>query len=140
METMSASTGGFTTPSDSASAIETASNAPFLCARSAIAVPLYREGRVVGALNVVSPQAYAFDDTDLQTLQLMAGFIASALRHAVDFEAMRSLIAEHTAALAALQEGEEHTGAILDATPDAIVIDTTGRTVDDVVDQVLGLL
>src|SRR5919199_1853964 len=91
-------------------------------ARSALAVPLYREGRVVGVLNVVSPQAYAFDDTDVQTLQLMAGFIAGALRHAADFEAMRNLIAERTAALAALQESEARMGAILDATPDATVI------------------
>jgi signal transduction histidine kinase/CheY-like chemotaxis protein len=57
-------------------------------ARSAIIVPLYREGRVVGVLNVVAPQARAFDVTDVQTLQLMAGFIAGALRHAADFQAL----------------------------------------------------
>jgi two-component system sensor histidine kinase/response regulator len=94
--------------------------------RSAIAVPLYREHRVVGVLNVVAPRAYAFDDTDVQTLQLMAGFIAGALRHAADFEAMRTLIAERTAALAALQESEARLGAILDATPDATVIGDPG--------------
>src|SRR5205085_8899369 len=32
-------------------------------ARSAIVVPLYRDGGVVGVLNVVSPQVQAFDDT-----------------------------------------------------------------------------
>jgi len=99
-------------------------------ARSLIVVPLYREGRVVGVLNVVAPQAHAFDDTDVQTLQLMAGFIAGALRHAADFEAMRTLIAERTAALAALQESEAHMGAILDASPDATVIaDSDGHIV-----------
>src|SRR5205085_1113305 len=99
-------------------------------ARSAIAVPLYDRRRVVGVLNVVSPQAYAFDDTDVQTLQLMAGFIAGALRHATDFEAMRNLIAERTAALAALQESGAHMDAILDATPDATVIaDSDGHIV-----------
>jgi PAS domain S-box-containing protein len=86
-------------------------------ARSAIAVPLYREHQVVGVLNVVSPQAYAFDDTDLQTLQLMAGFIAGALRHAADFEAMRTVIAERTAALAALQESEARLRTVIDHAP-----------------------
>jgi PAS domain S-box-containing protein len=95
-------------------------------ARSAIAIPLYRENRVVGVLNVVSLQASAFDEMDVQTLQLMAGFIAGALRHAADFEAMRTLIAERTAALAALQESEARLGAILDATPDATVIADPG--------------
>ena len=37
METMSASTGGRTTPSEIASAMETISSAPFLCAISAMA-------------------------------------------------------------------------------------------------------
>src|SRR5437764_2793947 len=97
-------------------------------ARSAIVVPLYREHRVVGVLNVVALQAHAFDDTDVQTLQLMAGFIAGALRNAADFEAMRTLIAERTAALAALQESEARMGAILDATPDAtVIVDGDGR-------------
>ncbi|HKC75978.1 MAG TPA: GAF domain-containing protein, partial [Chloroflexota bacterium] len=99
-------------------------------ARSAIVVPLYREHRVVGVLNVVALQAHAFDDTDVQTLQLMAGFIAGALRHAADFEAMRTLIAERTAALAALQESEARMGAILDATPDAtVIVDGDGHIV-----------
>ncbi|HKO25727.1 MAG TPA: PAS domain S-box protein, partial [Chloroflexota bacterium] len=86
-------------------------------ARSAIAVPLYDRRRVVGVLNVVSPQAYAFDDTDVQTLQLMAGFIAGALRHAADFEAMRTLIAERTAALEALQESEARLRTVIGNAP-----------------------
>src|SRR5919202_3455945 len=83
-------------------------------------------GRVVGVVTVVALQAYAFDDTDVQTLQLMAGFIAGALRHAADFEAMRTVIADRTAAMAALQESEERLGTILDATPDATVIVDSG--------------
>jgi PAS domain S-box-containing protein len=86
-------------------------------ARAAIAVPLYDRRRVVGVLNVVSPQAYAFDDTDVQTLQLMAGFIAGALRHAADFEAMRTMITERTAALAALQESEARLRTVIGNAP-----------------------
>src|SRR5437764_1007645 len=60
----------------------------------------------------------------------MAGFIAGVLRHAADFEATRNLIAERTAALAALQESEARMGAILDATPDAtVIVDGDGRIV-----------
>src|SRR5918911_2657025 len=86
-------------------------------ARSVIVVPLYREGRAVAVLHVVSPQAHAFDDTDVQTLQLMAGFIANALRHAADFEAMRTVIADRTAALAALQESEARLRTVIGNAP-----------------------
>lgn len=75
--------------------------------RSMIVVPLFRVGRVVGVLKALSNRPHAFSERDVHTLQLMAGLIGAALRHASEFEGKQALLAERTAALAVLQESEE---------------------------------
>ena len=58
--------------------------------RSMLVVPLARLGRTVGVLKVVAAQPYALSDGDTQVLQLLAGFIASALHNAEAYEHARS--------------------------------------------------
>lgn len=76
-------------------------------ARSMIAVPLRYQRKISGVLQVLAPQEHAFTHQDAHTLELMAGFVAAAVIHAAEFEARQAMVAEHTVALAALQESEE---------------------------------
>ena len=69
-----------------------------------IVVPLHHDRKVVGVLKVLSPQAHAFGERDVQTLQLMAGLIAAAMSHASEFEAKQAQINERKLAEEVLTE------------------------------------
>lgn len=57
--------------------------------RSMLVVPLQRLGETVGVLKVLSTQPNALSEGDTQVLQLLAGFIASALHNAETYEQAR---------------------------------------------------
>lgn len=63
-------------------------------ARSLIVTPLIYQGKTVGVLKILSKEAFAFSETDSQTLQLMAGFIASGLAHQISFEENQKMIVQ----------------------------------------------
>jgi PAS domain S-box-containing protein len=63
-------------------------------ARSLLVVPLFHEHHILGVLKVVSPDAYAFSDRDIRTLQLMAGLIAAAVKHTAEFEERKKIEGE----------------------------------------------
>ena len=71
-------------------------------ARAMIVVPLLYAGKVVGVLQVLSPEAHAFSGSrgpvDIQTLELMAGLIGAAMSHAAEFEARQAALVELQAA------------------------------------------
>jgi putative methionine-R-sulfoxide reductase with GAF domain len=48
-------------------------------ARSLVVAPLFNCKMAVGVLKIMSDQPYAFNETDIKMLQLMAGFLGSAL-------------------------------------------------------------
>ncbi len=54
--------------------------------KSMIVVPLINQNVFVGVLKVYSGRTHAFDGSDVDTLQLIAGFLTSALAHAKAFE------------------------------------------------------
>jgi diguanylate cyclase (GGDEF)-like protein len=62
--------------------------------RSMIIVPLRHRGKVVGVLNVNSPQPRAFGTGDVATVQLVGGAISAAYGHAVDIAAKQRLLTE----------------------------------------------
>ncbi len=74
--------------------------------RSMIIVPLRCRGPVVGVLNVNAPDPDAFDASDVQTLELIAGAISGAYGHAVDLAAKRELLDELETTVAALKNSE----------------------------------
>ncbi|MFT3924006.1 MAG: diguanylate cyclase [Myxococcales bacterium] len=57
-------------------------------ARSMLVLPLFYEARCVGVLKVLAPTPGAFDDDDVALLQLMVGFISSAMGHAAAHDAV----------------------------------------------------
>ncbi|XXF74966.1 ATP-binding protein [Myxococcaceae bacterium GXIMD 01537] len=98
--------------------------------RSMITVPLWRETQPIGALNVVSPRPNAFEDRDVRTLELLAGLLGAAMGNAAEFEARQALMAERTAALAALQEAQELFTSFMNNGPGlAYMKDENGRRV-----------
>ena len=52
--------------------------------RSMIIVPLRHRGKVVGVLNVNSPEVRAFDANGVRTVELLGGAISAAYGHAAD--------------------------------------------------------
>jgi diguanylate cyclase (GGDEF)-like protein len=74
--------------------------------RSMIIVPLRHRGRIVGVLNLLSPEPNAFSPSDVYTVELIGGGISAAYGHAADLAAKRALLDELQAAVAALKESE----------------------------------
>lgn len=71
--------------------------------RSMCVTPLYNGERPIGVLKIASSRPNAFDADDAHHLELVAGTVGAALRHAEDYEANVALLAERTANLAALE-------------------------------------
>ena len=114
-------------------------------ARSMVAAPLIHAGTPVGVLKIMSPLPNAFSERDIQTLQLMAGLIGSAIGHQRDYEANRKLLIGRTEALdalkneiahrarteAAIRDNEWRTRMIIESSYDAfIAIDQQGIVTD----------
>ncbi len=76
-------------------------------ARSMIVVPLFYTRKVVGVLQVLSPELYAFGPVDVHTLELMAGLIGAAMSHTAEFEARQSALNRLQGALGELQVAKE---------------------------------
>jgi len=60
-------------------------------ARSLICAPLYRDGHIEGALAVMARQPDAFDELAIETTRLMAEFVSTVIRNAVELETRREL-------------------------------------------------
>lgn len=58
-------------------------------AASMVVVPLSRRGQTVGVLKIVSKRPGAFQDHDVQTLQLLAGLLGGALGQQLEVEGRR---------------------------------------------------
>lgn len=71
--------------------------------RSMLVVPLLREGTAIGVLKIMSGKPGAFDASDIQTVQLMAGFLGAALGHQLQFEKNQALLSERSFTLAKLE-------------------------------------
>lgn len=76
-------------------------------ARSMIVAPLVHESKTVGVLKILSIHTNGFTDLDVQTLQIMAGFIASGIEHQMFYETNALLLKERTKALEELQEAQK---------------------------------
>ena len=114
-------------------------------ARSLVVAPLIHAGKPVGVLKIMSPRPNAFGERDVQTLQLMAGLIGTAIGHQAVYEANRKLLIGRTEALdalkneiaqralteAAIRDNEWRTRMIIESSYDAfIAIDQRGVVTD----------
>lgn len=90
-------------------------------------VPLWRDDRLVGMMNLVGPDGGMFDEKALEVLHNVGSQVAVALERARLHERLEQLVEERTAALTAeiaerkrVQEEQARLVAILEATPDFI--------------------
>ncbi|MGI5239430.1 PAS domain S-box protein [Dactylosporangium sp. CA-139066] len=79
--------------------------------------PLYAADEAIGVLKVSSERAGAFDDGDAHQLELLAGSLGAALRHAEDYAANQTLLGERTEALSLLEVSERRFRASFDNSP-----------------------
>jgi two-component system NtrC family sensor kinase len=98
--------------------------------RSMISVPLRIKEEVAGVLNIISTRPRAFQDQDLRMLQLLAVMVSAAMTNAAEYEAKQALVAEHQAALTALQESQVLFDSFMNHNPAlAYMKDEEGRRV-----------
>ena len=108
---------------------------------SLIMVPLVYDGRGLGVLDIVYGAPDAFDDDDLDTLQLVSGQIAAAVSHMLSFRAKQVLIMERTRALTAMRDSEERFRSLIENASDTIEIldrDLVVRYASPAAEPVLG--
>jgi PAS domain S-box-containing protein len=74
---------------------------------SMLITPLLSEDHVTGVLKVASRRVRAFDDSDMQHLQLLGHGLSGGLRHADDYAEINRLLAERTAALAEVEDANQ---------------------------------
>lgn len=81
---------------------------------SLIAVPIFHNGRVAGALELYYDRAHAFADPDVHTGQLMAGLITEALARNEEVSWKKSLESERAVMLGALEKLKPNLAALAD--------------------------
>jgi formate hydrogenlyase transcriptional activator len=62
--------------------------------KSYVSMPISAEGKTVGAININSLQKYAFDDDELQLLEILSSHLETAIHNAQQAEAIRQALAE----------------------------------------------
>ncbi|MCW6050273.1 diguanylate cyclase [Lyngbya sp. CCAP 1446/10] len=103
--------------------------------RSLVVVPLFYQDDRVGVLKVVSATPFAFTESDIQTLQLMAGFMAGSLHLASEFEAKNSLLSQ-------LQESDERYCSVITTMTEGVVLQLANgqiTTCNASAERILGL-
>jgi GAF domain-containing protein len=82
--------------------------------QSLIAVPIFRDGGVVGGLELYYPNPQAFTDQDVHTCQLMAGLVTEALARDEEVTWKKSLATERAVMLEALEKLKPNLAALVD--------------------------
>ncbi|MEG4109053.1 diguanylate cyclase domain-containing protein [Microcoleus sp. S13_C5] len=103
--------------------------------RSLVVVPLFYQDDRVGVLKVVSATPCAFTESDIHTLQLMAGFLAGSLHLASEFDAKNILLSQ-------LQESEERYRSVIASMTEGVVLqlaDGQITTCNASAERILGL-
>ncbi|WP_412742486.1 PAS domain S-box protein [Krasilnikovia sp. MM14-A1004] len=90
--------------------------------RSMCVAPLFSGDRPIGVLKISSAEVDAFDEGDVYQLELLAGSLSAALRHADDYARNATLLSERTVALKALEASERRFRVAFDNSPLGMVL------------------
>jgi GAF domain-containing protein len=71
---------------------------------SLLAVPIYHDGDIVGALELYFDRIHGFAEQDIHTCQLMAGLVTEAISRDAELNLKRSVAAERSSMLAAIEK------------------------------------
>jgi len=81
---------------------------PDLCRKrqiqSLVAVPIYHDGNIVGALELYFDRLRGYAEQDIHTCQLMAGLVTEAIGRDAESALKKSMAAERTSMLAAIEK------------------------------------
>ena len=96
---------------------------PDLCRKrqilSLVAVPIYHDGNIVGALELYFDRLQGFAEQDIQTCQLMAGLVSEAIGQGTESALKKSMAAERSAMLTAIEKLKPNLSVLAeDQTPD----------------------
>jgi hypothetical protein len=93
---------------------------PGVAEGSVLAVPIHFEGRVQGALEVTFTQAWAFDDADVRTCQILSGLVSETVAVAAGQEQMNILHSERTTLLEALDRLQPHLSKLFNSVDNSV--------------------
>ena len=89
---------------------------PELCRKrgilSLLAVPIYHDGDIVGALELYFDRIHGFAEQDVHTCQLMAGLVTEAIGRESESNLKKSMAAERSTMLAAIEKLKPNLAAI----------------------------
>jgi len=89
---------------------------PELCRQrgiqSLVAVPIYKEDDIVGALELYFDRIHGFAEQDIHTCQLMAGLVTEAMGRDAELTLKKSMAAERSTMLAAIQRLQPNLAAL----------------------------
>jgi hypothetical protein len=86
---------------------------PEVAEGSAVAVPIYHEGRVQGALEVTFAHPRGFEEADVRTCQILSGLVSETVAVAAGQERKNILEIERTSLLEALDRIQPHLSKLL---------------------------
>ena len=89
---------------------------------SLVVVPVYREDEIIGALELYFDRVRGFAEQDIHTCQLMAGLVTEAIGRDAELALKKSMAAERSTMLAAIERLQPNLAAWADDQPAA----TTG--------------
>ena len=91
---------------------------PELCRKrgilSLLAVPIYHDGDIVGALELYFDRVHGFAEEDIHTCQLMAGLVTEAISRDAELNLKKSMAAERSTMLAAIESLKPNLAAMAD--------------------------
>jgi putative methionine-R-sulfoxide reductase with GAF domain len=71
---------------------------------SLVAVPIYHDGNIVGALELYFDKVQGFAEQDIHTCQLMAGLVTEAIGRSSELALKKSMAAERSSMMAAIEK------------------------------------
>ncbi|HZW81306.1 MAG TPA: GAF domain-containing protein [Candidatus Deferrimicrobiaceae bacterium] len=91
--------------------------------QSLIAVPIYHDGHTAGSLELYFDRLNGFAEQDIQTCQLMAGLVTEALGRDAGLELRKSMAAERSSMLAAIEKIKPNLAALASGQPAGRVVE-----------------
>jgi putative methionine-R-sulfoxide reductase with GAF domain len=79
---------------------------------SLVAVPIYHDGDIVGALEIYFDKIHGYAEQDIHTCQLMAGLVTEAIGRDAESKLKKSMAAERSTMLAAIERLQPNLAAL----------------------------
>jgi putative methionine-R-sulfoxide reductase with GAF domain len=96
---------------------------------SLVAVPIYHDGNIVGALELYFDKLHGYAEQDIHTCQLMAGLVTEAIGRDAESMLKKSMAAERSSMLAAIERLQPNPAALAEDRSAATASTSVGASV-----------